>query len=130
MAGHYFYEIDVPANLAEASAIESEVILTPGILNYITISFPDGAGGLVHCQIMETEHILFPTNPDVSYAWNDYTFPIFTSKTIYQHNNRFKIKAWNFDELYQHTISVAFNVLPPDDENANVLQSIKNLIFG
>lgn len=130
MAGHYFYEITADANTSEAAASKADVILTPGILNYISISFPNGAAGLAHCQIMEGEHVLFPTNPDESYAWNDYTFTIFTRLPIYQHNNKFKIKLWNFDELYQHKISVAFNILPSDDEGANVLQTIKTLIFG
>lgn len=130
MAGHYFVSITVPANTEFIDAIFTELEVTEGVLNLIEISFPDGAGGLTRCQILQNEAVIFPTNPDESYGWNDYTNKIYANLRIRSDNEVFRIKTWNRDDLYEHTINIAFSVLPVSSGAGGLLDYLRLLVFG
>lgn len=130
MAGHYSYQIDIDPAIAQINALFTEVILTPGLLTNVTISFTEGSAALAHCQILENEHVIFPSNPESSYAWNNFTVNIHTNLKITQHNNKFKIKTWNQDELFLHQIVVSFNVVAEDIETVSFLNYLRRLVIG
>lgn len=127
MAGNYLYEITTPKNTSETSPVITPTSLTSGLLNMVTIGFPKGCAALMRVQILLEEHVLFPSNGNNSYAWDDYVFVIPTNYLIGDDLTSIAIRTWNEDIQYPHTVIVAFNIVP-QQESIDTLLSLLN--FG
>jgi len=115
MAGNYVFEITIPAQTTEDAPQEKEIILSAGIIDEISIGFPQGCSALAHLRIKEEESVLFPSNPNTDYAWNDTIYTFNPKHLLVEQNPILTLMGWNDDSFYQHTITVIINVtqLPP-----------------
>lgn len=104
----YSATITTDANTSEANAKETDVVVNKGLLWMIEFEFPAGCSGLVHAQIYDGLYQLFPATPGENMR-GDGIFAKY--EDLYFKNTApfiFKIKTWNTDELYNHTIQVRF----------------------
>lgn len=122
----YKLDITIPPNTAQASAIRQDVFLFPGVLSKVDIRFPPGCSDLARCVIMETEHILFPTNPDTYFSGD--TFPVVWDEhlVLTAIPTVLGVSCWNIDNIYEHTITVMFTV----SEKEQTLDSYLSRVFG
>lgn len=110
----YDFALTIPANTTEASPLEEVVKVTHGVLHRVEIAFPAGCAGLAHLVILHWGFQLYPTNPGGSFASDDYTIPIDDYFELFFAPYTLKLRGYNEDDTYSHTITVRIGVLPED----------------
>ncbi|MBV6438296.1 MAG: hypothetical protein AELANPGJ_03597 [Anaerolineae bacterium] len=112
MAGNYVYNITVSPNTSYYNAKKVPIYLSSGIINKVMILFPAGCAGLTKAQILDKEHVLFPTNSDEYYSGNNTTISFDTFYEIDKSNTFFNIVIWNEDTVFSHTVFFMINIIP------------------
>ena len=110
----YVFPLTIPANTTEETPLEEVVKVTHGILHRLEIAFPAGCAGLAHLVVLHWEHPLSPTNKGVSFAADNYTIPINDYFELFFAPYTLKLRGWNLDDSYPHTITVRVGILPED----------------
>lgn len=123
----YRYSATVTKNTTEATLEKTTIPLAAGEIVHVSIGFPWGCAGLVHVRIYRAEHQVWPSNPDESFAWNDYNVEFREALTTEGPTEEWSIRAWNEDVRHDHTIVVRVNILPPEK---TTLGSIAQSLFG
>lgn len=111
MSGNYAFEIAVPLATTQANAVETELILSGGIIDEIAIGFPPGCSALARVQLLYENVIIFPSNPDNSYAWDNVIIEFNPRYDLPEINPILVARCWNLDEFYAHTITFMINVV-------------------
>ncbi len=107
----YDFAITVSANTAKAAPTTQELKLTHGVIHRVEVEFPAGCAGLVHCGLLQGIHQLWPTNPDGSFASDDYVIAIYEDYELATEPYVVKFVGWNLDDTYDHTVTVRIGVL-------------------
>jgi len=103
---YYKVEIEVPANTMEANAEEALLRLTAGTIELVQVGFPPGCAGLAHVQIFDKSWQLVPWTPGESVHWDAYVFELSHDYVMAEPPFELRVKAWNVDDVYTHTIWV------------------------
>jgi hypothetical protein len=111
---YYDFTLTIPANTTESSPTEDVVRVTHGVLHRIEVAFPAGCAGLAHLVILYREFQLYPTNPEGNFASDNYTIPIDDYFELFDHPYTLKLRGWNLDDTYSHTITVRLGIYPED----------------
>ena len=115
-----FYEFDVtsPAQTLQAAPTEVLAGLNAGVITRVAIQIPRGCVGLVHAQIWRGDFQVWPTNPDGNLKgdnavieWND-EYPMDDEPLD------LRLRVWNDDDSYAHTLTFRFALLPLDQAEA------------
>ena len=106
----YWFTKTTPANTAKASALELELKLTEGVITQVWMLHPEGCHGLAHAAIFEGGHQLYPNNPDEDYHGNDVPMILGDNYEL-KGPALLKLKTWNLDETYPHTVYIRISVL-------------------
>jgi hypothetical protein len=62
----YEFDLTVPADTAQASAVSRTMPIDPGIVTRLSVQFPAGCVGMVHCQILRGLHVVMPNNAEAT----------------------------------------------------------------
>jgi len=108
------YDVEVPADTAKASPLELDLVLDYGIIHRVEISFPAGCAGLAHMTVWHEGRQLWPNNPDNSFNADNYTIAWSEFYPLERPPYILKVRAWNRDDTYPHTITLRFAILPRD----------------
>jgi hypothetical protein len=101
------YDVPVPANTAQAAAIETPTIWAAGELVSVDVRIPDGAAGLVGFRILYAHSQAIPTTPGAWIIGND---DLFQTDVMGQLNGgQWSILAYNLDR-YPHSLHVRYFV--------------------
>ena len=105
-------EVVVPKNTTSIDPVVQILPIAHGILTWVSVCFPPGCAALARCVILHHEHQIAPSTENMNLAGD--TFPIEWAEYYesYQPPYELKIKAWNEDDTYPHTITVRVAVLP------------------
>ena len=106
----YSYDVTIPANTAESSPASQRCFLTVGKVTRLIVSFPPGCAGLVHVRILAGTHQVWPSNPDGSFRADGYAFEVTEDYSLEVARPELVVQAWNDDDTYSHTVTVAFGV--------------------
>ncbi len=107
----YKYDLQIPNNTAKSEMVSLECPLSFGYIRKTTISFPYGCSGLAHVFIKHIERQVYPSNPDESFNYDDYTIEIEDNYPILDRPFFFTVYGWNFDDTFNHTITFRFTVI-------------------
>ena len=110
----YDFSFTILADTSASSPKVERVKLEYGILHLIEISFPAGCAGLVHLQIFDNGHQLFPTNPGGSFNTDDYTIRFNDHYPLLNPPYTLRLVGWNLDDTYDHTLEIRLGILPPE----------------
>lgn len=110
----YDFALTIPANTLESAALEDVVKVTHGVLHRVEIAFPAGCAGLAHLVILHREFQIYPTNPGGSFASDNYTIPIDDYYELFDVPYSLKLRGWNLDDTYPHTLTVRLGILLED----------------
>ena len=108
----YEFPITVLTTDTEASPAEEDIKLTNGVVHRVEIEFPAGCVGLVHIAIYHMGHQVWPSNPEGSFASEDYVVAFDDYYPLLGPPYLFKILGWTDETTYDHTIKVRFGLLP------------------
>lgn len=111
----YRYSLTVPASTAKSNPLQKTIYLTHGIIHQVEIGFPPGCAGLVHTALWRFEHQVWPTNPDETFAWDDYNIVIRNENYgLITRPYSLTLSAWSADTIYPHTIVCRIGVRLPE----------------
>jgi len=131
------YEFDVtsPANPAQASPTEVLATLVPGVITQGEVQIPLGVKALTGAQIWRGDHQLWPSNPggyfkgdNVRISWDEHYDLEDEPLTL-------RLRVWNNDDSYPHTITFRFGLLPlalkeEAVRSRGLLERIVRTLFG
>ena len=123
----YRYRVTVPKNTTETSQTKTIMTLAAGQIHKVEIAFPWGCAGLVHVRLYHNEFQFWPSNPDSSFAWNDYTVSFEENEECIGPGDEWSIRTWNEDVRHDHVIVVRIGVL---ELRKTLLGSIAQSLFG
>lgn len=107
---NYFYPVTIDKNVLSTSPSISELKLTKGTIDYISIFFPFGCAGLVGVQLWQYGYQLFPTNRLGWYLGDNILIPFQTIVDMSEEPFNLYAKLYNEDDLYQHTVYFNINM--------------------
>lgn len=110
----YAHSLTIPANTAEADAVEETLELCYGTIRQVYVLFPPGHAGLTRLQIFYQTRQIFPSTPGESFIGDDTVYEFRENWPIYEVPHEVRLRGWNLDETYEHTIYVELSVLPPE----------------
>lgn len=111
---YYRYSLDVPAATLQIAPATTTMHLCHGIIHQVELAFPPGCAALVHASVWHLEHQAWPTNPDQSFAWDDYTILITEeSYGLTTPPYHMTLRAWSQDNTYQHTVVCRIGIRLP-----------------
>jgi hypothetical protein len=120
----YFSTITNPANTSEGNAIATDMAITKGLIWLIEFEFPSGCAGLVHVQIFDGAYQMFPATYNQSLRGDGI---VVKYDDLYMKLNppyTLRIKTWNDDDTFQHTIQVRVGIASIEAFMARYLPSI------
>lgn len=104
--------VTVETTHTESNKKEEILKVAHGIITWISIFFPPGCHGLVHCTILHHEHQIAPSTEGMSLIgdgspieWSEYY-------ESYQPPYELKIKLWGVSCTYNHTVTIRIAILP------------------
>jgi hypothetical protein len=123
----YVYPITVPHTTLETSPQITYLDLAPGEIQQVEIGFPFGCAGLVHVQIWRSEHQVWPTNVDGSFAFNDYNVRFAEAEDSLGPADHWSVRTWNDDVRHGHTIRIRILII---EKQKTMLGRIAESLFG
>lgn len=108
----FTFDIAVIANTSKSIPKEQSLLLAPGIISWVSVTFPPGCHDMVKCVILHHEHQIFPSRDDESLSGN--AFPIEWTEyyEMYQSPYDLKARLWSPNTTYNHTVTIRIAVLP------------------
>lgn len=108
----YSYNITVTHGLTEATAEETELELSAGVIHQVDILFPVNSNREVYVKILDGGYQLLPTNRDETIRANN---TVISTREFYElipGRNILTVKAWNVHTTDDFMISVNIGMLP------------------
>jgi len=83
-----------------------------GIITWVSVLYPTGCHGMVHCIIRHHEHQIAPSTEGMSIIGDG--FPVEWSEYYesYQPPYELKVELWGVDCIYNHTVTIRVAILP------------------
>jgi len=104
--------ITVTHGTTEATAEETELELSAGVIHQVDIIFPVNANREVYVKILQANYQLIPTNRDDSIRANNTVISTREFYDLIPGANILTVKAWNVHAADDFMISVNIGVLP------------------
>jgi len=101
-----------------------------GIITWLSVLYPTGCHGMVHCIIRHHEHQIAPSTEGMSIIGDGIPIQWEEYYESYQPAYELKVELWGVDCTYNHTVTVRAAILPRKAIIAlAVVDAFKNL-FG
>lgn len=108
----YSYNITVTAGTTEATAEETELFLSSGVIHQIDILFPVNANREVYVKILQAAYQLVPSNRSEAIRANNTVISTREYFELIPGANILIVKAWNVHAADDFMISVNIGILP------------------
>lgn len=104
--------ITIPPSTTVNAESEINVKLTHGILHKIEIMFPTGCFGLAGVSMHDALHQILPTSPETYFIGDGETISFREHLPILEAPYTIQIRGINYDDTFNHTITVRLGILP------------------
>lgn len=122
----YQTRLVIPASTPIGSPVESEVVLTQGVVSQVEIMFPPGSCGLAKVAIFHKEHRLWPSSPEEWFYADDYPFKWPEDFAVDEQPFLLRVEGYNEDILYPHEVICRFAML----SNTSTLNAYFTKLLG
>ena len=109
-----WFEKSIPYSTSKTEPLEYDFKVDTGFIVQWIVILPNGCAGLVGFQVLLKNIALLPRTRDAYFKGDDIKtaiqeyYPIPADKTV------LRVKAYNEDSRYNHTIIIGCNILPAD----------------
>lgn len=108
----FSFNIDVTAGTSQATAEETDIELSAGVIHQLDFLFPVNANREIHVKLMHAAYQLSPTNRDSAIRANN---TCVSTREFYELEpglNILTVKAWNTHATADFMITVNIGILP------------------
>lgn len=118
-----FYEkrVVVPPLTTASEPVSQELLVHPGTVEQVEISFPAGCAALVGLKVFYWEHQIWPTNLEEDFRGDGELIRFAEDFELPGPPFRFRLVATNEDDTYQHQLLVRLKVAPLGDTLKEIL---------
>jgi len=128
---YYTKRVTVPRRTTETNPTLTAIKMTVGVITAVEVGFPPGCADLVKVQLWHEGWQIVPWSRGEWLSWDDYIFRVDMNYPIDTEPTTVYIKAYNEDDLFDHTIFVGihFREGEPDKTLVNFLKDLKRLAY-
>lgn len=105
-------DIEVTANKLASSPKEDIITIAHGIITWLSVTFPSGCNGMVHCVLLHHEHQIAPSTEGMTMKGNRTPIEWNEFYESYQPPYELKARLWSPGTSYAHTVTIRVAVLP------------------
>ncbi|GAH85387.1 unnamed protein product [marine sediment metagenome] len=105
-------DIEVTANKLASSPKEEIITIAHGIITWLSVTFPSGCNGMVHCVVLHHEHQIAPSTEGMTMKGNRTPIEWNEFYESYQPPYELKARLWSPGTGYAHTVTIRVAVLP------------------
>jgi len=109
----YRWNISTPKNTLATSKQKTTLKVAYGIVHQIEIQFPPGPTGLLHLQINDALHQVWPINPEGDFASHNVNISFREFIPVLTEPYEFQAYTWNTDDTYAHIVIIRLGILHP-----------------
>jgi hypothetical protein len=103
---YYVTEPTIPANTEQTDPYTEDIQLCQGTIRGFHVGFPKGCAGLVHVQLYYKTWQILPWTRGNSIAFDGHLFDLPCTYPLDSEPFIVKLKAWNDDDAYFHTLHI------------------------
>lgn len=108
----FAFDVTVETKHTETNKKEQPLLLAPGIITFVSVLFPPGCAGLVHCVILHHEHQIFPSRSDEDLLGDGFPIEWTEYYEMYEPPHDLKARLWGVSCSYPHVVTIRMAVLP------------------
>ncbi len=98
--------------------------LERGLTYKLDIVFPPGPAHLLHVQIRDAIHPVWPTNADADFAGDNATIIFEDEYPLLEPPYQLEAWTWNLDDTYPHRVIIRIGIKSPEKEEVERLESL------
>jgi len=117
----YVRDITTPKETTPENPKVTEFKLSAGIIHRVEVIFPRGCAGLLHVTIWHGGHQLYPSTQGQDFSGDGETISFNDYYQLKSEVNLLKIKTWNEDTVFSHTVTVRLGILKEEEVNPYAL---------
>jgi len=106
----YVFDITTTKNTSSSNKKKTVLRMEQGIIYKIEISFPPGSAGLLHLQINDALHQVWPTNEGASFSGDNVEIDFENEYPLIAPPYELSAYTWNEDELWDHDVTIRLGI--------------------
>lgn len=110
----YVFDFETPANTPATAKKRTALRMSAGIIQKIEIVIPPGPAHLLHLQITDGLHQVWPSNEEGDFAGDNDRIDFEDYYELLQPPFELYAYTWNEDEVYPHRVIIRIGVKEPE----------------
>jgi len=98
--------------------------LEKGLTYKLDIVFPPGPAHLLHVQIRDAIHPVWPTNADADFAGDNETITFEDEYPILEPPYQLEAWTWNLDDTHNHRVIIRIGIKSPEKKEPERLEPL------
>jgi len=108
----YVFDFETTNKYTASNKLKTVLELEKGVTYKMDIVFPPGPAHLLHVQIRDALHSVWPTNPDADFAGDNHTITFDDEYPIVEPPYQLAAYTWNLDDTHVHRVIIRIGVKP------------------
>ena len=108
----YVFDFETAITYGKSNKLKTVLGLSKGVTYKVDIVFPPGPAHLLHVQIRDALHPVWPTNEDVDFAGDNHTITFEDEYPIIEPPYQLTAYTWNLDDTHVHRVIIRIGINP------------------
>lgn len=110
----YVFDFETAITYGAGNKLKTVLKLAKGVTYKLDVVFPPGPAHLLHVQIRDALHSIWPTNEDADFAGDDHTISFKDEYPMTEPPYQLAAYTWNLDDTHVHRVIIRIGVKPID----------------
>jgi len=106
----FVFDISTPVGATASSKKKTVLKVARGTTYKFEVLFPPGPSGLLHLQVCDALHQVWPTNPDANFSGDGETISFEDEFLIDEPPYELQAFTWNEDDTYAHGLTIRIGI--------------------
>lgn len=108
----YVFDFETAITYGADNKLKTVLELEKGVTYKLDIVFPPGPAHLLHVQMRDALHSVWPTNADADFAGDSCTITFDDEYPLSEPPYQLEAYTWNLDDTYTHRVIIRIGVQP------------------
>ena len=120
----YVFDFETTNEYTASNKLRTVLDMEKGTTYKVDIVFPPGPAHLLHVQIRDAIHPVWPTNGDADFAGDRETITFNDEYPILEPPYQLECYTWNLCETYPHRVIIRIGIKAPEKEAIERLEPL------